>query len=124
MSQFLLLVLSLSPAQPPDKPPTPAEQYKAITKEFGEATRAKWLAKTDEEHRQAGAKAEPLPPKLIELIEKNPKEPWVFDGLTSIITMEYWLDNYSNHTGWGKDSPQARALAILQRGYLQSDKLG
>src|SRR5262249_28830017 len=60
----------------------------------------------------------------LELAEKNPKEPWTLDALTHVITMEYWLDNYSSHSGWGKDSRQAKAIAILLRDHVKSDKLG
>jgi hypothetical protein len=67
---------------------------------------------------------EPLPLKLLELAEQNPKEPWTLDALTQVITQEYWLDNYSSHAGWGKDSRQARAIAILLRDHVRSDKLG
>src|SRR6266568_5024582 len=122
MGQILALVLSLSPAQAPDK--SPAEQYKAIVKEFGEAANANWRATNDEERKRAAARIEPLPLKLLELAEKNPKEPWTLDALTQVITQEYWLDNYSAHPGWGKDSRQARAIAILLRDHVRSDKLG
>ena len=123
MSQFLILILGLAAAQPPDKSPTPEQQYKAVLKEFGEAANANWRARTDEEHRLANARIEPLPLKLLQLAEKNPNEPWVLDALTNVITQEYWLDNYSSHAGWGKDSPQARAISILLRDHVRSDKL-
>lgn len=122
MLHILVVTLGLTPAQ--QQQPTPTEQYKAILKEFGEAANAKWRARTDEEHRQAAARIEPLPLKLLELAEKNPNEPWVLDALTNVITQEYWLDNYSSHAGWGKNSPQAKAIAILLRDHLRSDKLG
>jgi hypothetical protein len=48
----------------------------------------------------------------------------VLDALTHVITLQYWLDNYSSHPGWGKDSRQARAIAILLRDHLRSDQLG
>jgi hypothetical protein len=124
MGQVLIVVLSLTPAQPPDKPPTPEEQYKAIVKEFGNAANANWRARTDEEHRQAAARIEPLPLTLLELAEKHPNETWTLDALTHVITQEYWLDNYSSLSGCGKNSRQARAIAILLRDHLPSDKLG
>jgi len=117
----LLLTLSLS--QPPAKPASPVEQYKAILKEFGEAANANWRATTDDERRRAAARVEPLPLKLLELAEKHPNEPWRIEALAHVITHEYWLDNYSSHPGWGKDSRQARAIAILVRDHVQSDKL-
>jgi len=121
---ILVLVLSLSMAAAQDKPVAPAEQYRALLKEFGEAAHANWKAATDEERKQAAARVEPLPLKLLELAEKHPKEPWTRDALTQVITQEYWLDNYSSHPGWGKDSRQARAIAILLRDHVRSDKLG
>jgi hypothetical protein len=124
MGGIPLLVLSLSMAFNQEQPVAPAEQYRAILNEFGEAANANWKATTDEERTQATARVEPLPLKLLELAEKNPKEPWTLDALTHIITMEYWLDNYSLHPGWGKDSRQARAVAILLSNHVRSDKLG
>ena len=109
----MALVLSLSMAAAQDKPVAPAEQYKAILKESAEAGQAHWRASTDEERKQAAARVEPLPLKLLELAEKNPKEPWTLDALTHVITQEYWLDNYSSHPGWGKDSRQDRKSTRL-----------
>src|SRR5262245_36794649 len=124
MGGILVLVLSLSMAATQDKPVAAAEQYKALLKEFGEAGQAHWKAATDEERKQAAARVEPIPLQLLQLAEKNPNEPWILDALTHVITHEYWLDNYSSHPGWGKDSRQARAIAILLRDFVRSDKLG
>lgn len=124
MGGILTLVLSLSMAATQDKPVAPVEQYKALLKEFGEAANANWKATTDEERNQAAARVEPLPLKLLELAEQNPNKPWTLDALTHVITQEYWLDNYSSHAGWGKDSRQARAIAILLRDHVRSEKLG
>ena len=124
MGGIVVLILGLSLGQAPAKSDAPAEQYKAILKEFGEAANANWKATTDEERKRAAARVEPLPLKLLELAEKNPNESWTLDALTHVITHEYWLDNYSTHAGWGKDSRQARAIAILLRDHLRSDRLG
>src|SRR5438876_3287948 len=124
MGGIRLLVLSMSMTPTHNEPVAPAEQYRALLKEFGDAAQANWKATTDEERKQAAARVEPVPLKLLELAEKNPKEPWTLDALTDVITAEYWLDNYSSHPGWGKDSRQARAIAILLRDHVRSDKLG
>ena len=124
MGGVLVLVLSLWMAVTQDKPVAAAEQYRTLLKESGEAGQANWKATTDEERKQAAARVEPLPLKLLELAENNPNEPWTLDALTQVITQEYWLDNYSSHPGWGKDSRQARAIAILLRDHVRSDKLG
>ncbi|HEY1860703.1 MAG TPA: hypothetical protein VGG61_10135, partial [Gemmataceae bacterium] len=124
MGGILVLFLSLSIPATQDKAVAPEEQYKAILKESQEAGQANWRATTDEERKQAAARVEPLPLKLLELAEKNPNEPWTLDALTHVITQEYWLDNYSAHPGWRKDSRQARAIAILLRDHVRSDRLG
>jgi hypothetical protein len=124
MGGIQVLVLSLSMVVTQDKLVAPAEQYKALVKESGEAGQAHWKATTDEERKQAAARVEPLPLKLLELAEKNPNGPWTLNALTHVITQEYWLDNYSSYPGWGKDSRQARAIAILLRDHVRSDKLG
>ena len=107
-----------------DKPAAPAEQYAAILKEFGAAANSNWKATSDEERRQAAARVEPLPLNMLGLAEDNPEQPWTLDALTHVITFEYWLDNYSSHPGWGKDSRQARAIGILLRDHIRSEKLG
>lgn len=124
MGAILFLVAAVSLPATQDKPNPPEEQYKAIAREFGEAANANWKATTDEQRQQAAARIEPLPLKLVELAEKHPNEPWALDALTQVITFEYWLDNYSSHPGWGTDSRQARAIAIVSRDFMDSDKLG
>src|SRR5262245_42613248 len=118
MTAIPVLVLGLLTAA------TPAEEYQSLLREFGEAAHPNWKATTEAERKRAAARIEPLPLKLLELAESHPKEPWTLDALTHVITHEYWLDNYSSHPGWGKDSRQARALAILLRDHVRSEKLG
>ena len=119
-----MLVLGLFPSATQEKLAGPEEQYKAILKEFGDAANANWKATTDAERQRAAARVEPLPLKLLELAERHPNESWTLDALTQVVTQEYWLDNYSSHPGWGKDSRQARAIATLTRDHIRSDKLG
>jgi hypothetical protein len=121
---MLALAISLSMTATQDKPLAPMQQYQLLLKEFGEAANANWKATTDAERKQAAARVEPLPLKILDLAVKHPKEPWTLDALTHVITQEYWLDNYSSHPGWGKDSRQARAIAILLRDHVRSDRLG
>jgi hypothetical protein len=49
MGGISVLVLGLSMAFIQEKPLTPAEQYKALLKESGEAGNAHWRATNDEE---------------------------------------------------------------------------
>src|SRR5438552_7378340 len=125
---IVVLLLGLSVAaedKSADKPGTPAEQYKALVKEFYAAANiAYWKAETDEERNKAVARLDKLTRLLLELAEKNPKEPFVLDALVQVVTQEISLENNSSHPGWGKDSPGRKAIAILLRDHLRSDKLG
>jgi hypothetical protein len=106
-----------------DKQATPAEQYQALLKEFQGAA-ATYFQSTNEVERQAiVARVDKGTRRLLELVEKNPKEPFDLEALTHIVTQEYWLNTHTSHPGWGKESPQARAIALLLRDHLQSDQL-
>jgi hypothetical protein len=123
---FLLLGLPGAAAvEGQGKPPTPAEQYQTLATEFSEAVNAYYLkAKTGEERREALARLEKLPPRCLELAEKNPRDPIALDTLVLVVTGEMWLVNNTQHPGFGKESPEARAFAILLRDHVKSDKLG
>jgi hypothetical protein len=123
---FLALGLSVAAARDEgkDKPATPAEQYQAFVKEFYEASRVHFNATTDEERNKSVARVDKLSLKLFELAENNPKDPTALDALVQTVSQEIWLESNTGHPGRGKDSPQARAIALLLRDHVQSDKLG
>ncbi len=106
-----------------DKEKTAQEQYKALLKEQSDAMRAfqqaYQKAKTDDERdkvfKEKYPKADKIAPRMLELAEKNPKDPVAFDALVWLIT---------NDGGGGEGSPKSKAVAILLREHVQSDKLG
>jgi hypothetical protein len=111
-------------AEGQDKPATPAKEYQALSKEFQSAATAFWQATTAEETNKVVARVETLPLKILELVKKNPKDPFALEALTQVVSQEYWLNAHTSHAGWGKDSRQSRAIALILRDHLQSDKLG
>jgi hypothetical protein len=126
----ILVLLLAVPAladkdQPRNKPTTPAEQYKALLKEYQDAQeafqKAYEAAKTDAEREKVFEDKYPQPekftPRFLELAEKNPRDAVAVDALVWVVT------NSFGRTA-GKDSPQARALALLGRDYIASEKLG
>jgi hypothetical protein len=125
---ILVLLLSLgvllADGNGPDKPATPAEQYERLRKEY-DRTPGTGAPSNDEErlqligrtykHRFAVAR------QLLELAEKYPNDPIALDALTQAV----WQVN----TSWpvelvGEDTARARALELIQRDHLRSDKLG
>jgi hypothetical protein len=124
---FVLLLLALPAARaddkPKDKPTMPQEQYKALLKEYQDAigafSEAYQKVKTDEERvkflKEKYPKPEQLAAKFLELAEKNPKDPVAFEALSWILTND-------RNTG-GKDGPADKAVALVLRDHLQSDKL-
>src|SRR5262249_19363722 len=81
-------------------------------------------ATSDEERRKAIARVDKLRDKLalrfLELAEKNPTDPVAVDALLQAV----WMVNHNAYPAGGKDSPGARAMALLLRDHLRSDKLG
>jgi hypothetical protein len=105
-----------------DKPATPEEQYQALLKEQNDAMKAfrqayqqaKTQEQKDKVFEEKYPKPEKLAPKFLELAEKNPKDPIAVDALVWLVT---------SNIGGGKDSPRAKAVAILLRDHVQSAKI-
>jgi hypothetical protein len=127
-SGILLLMLTLSlvgaEGNGPDKPPTPAEQYAALKKEY-EKTPGTGAPSNDEERLKFIGRAykhhNAVALKFLDLAEKYPNDSIALDALT----MAVWQVN----TTWpvelvGEDSARARAFELIQRDHLGSDKLG
>jgi hypothetical protein len=125
----LVLLLAL-PAlraddKPKDKPTTPEGHYKALLKEYQDAqaeySKALREAKTAEERNKVFQEKSPKPekfaPKFLELAEKNPKDPVAVDALV-------WVVANDRGGAAGKDSPRSKAIAILLRDHVASDKVG
>jgi outer membrane protein assembly factor BamB len=104
------------------KPATPAEQYQAILKDYQKA--ASGGDGTDEGRRKLIARLDKLRPALaqrfLDLAAQHPTDPVAVDALTQAV----WMVNHNAFPAGGKDSPGARALALLLRDHLRSDKLG
>jgi hypothetical protein len=125
---FLLvftLALGFGGLQAQNSVGTPAEQYKAIVKEFNDAAHDLHLrSRSGESQDPPAARVFELAPRLLELAEKNPREPFAFDALVMVITQTVWIENNTKHPGWGIDNPQKKALAMLLRDHVTSDKFG
>jgi hypothetical protein len=108
----------------PDKQ-TPAEQYQALVKEYVDAQQAFFkeyrAAKTQAERQKLIEEMQPKPEKyaakFLEIAEKNPKDPAAVDSLSWIVTAVNAAPN-------AKDNPRAKAVAILLRDHITSDRLG
>jgi hypothetical protein len=125
LTGILVLVLTwpAAPAEPQDKPATPAEQYQALLKEYHDAaeafSNAYAAAKTDEERKKVVAEKAPwdrFASRFLELAEKNPKDPVAVDALA-------WVVTNTSDLGAGRASPRAKAIALLLRDHVPSDKL-
>lgn len=110
-------------AQDQGKAAAPAEQYQALLREFQTAGPTYFQSTNDAERQAIVARMDKATVRLLELVQKNPKEPFALEALTQVVTLEYWLNTYTSHPGWGKESPQAKAIAQMLRDYLESDRL-
>ena len=122
----LVLGLSLAAGQEAqDKPATPGGQYKALLKEYQAASQDLFSrAKTDLERNKVLGSVDKFPLRFLELAEKYPKDPIALDALVQVVNLEISFENNTTYAGRGKEeSPQARAIALLLRDHLGSDKL-
>jgi hypothetical protein len=127
MRRILILMLPLAAAAVAlgqDKPATPAEQYKALRKEYdkapgkfpeNDAERLVYVGNVYKHHFVVAR-------KFLALAEKYPDDPIAFDALNQAV----WQ---VNNTPWpvelvGEDAARSRAFELLQRDHLRSDKLG
>jgi hypothetical protein len=100
----------------PDKPQTPAEQFKTLVKEQQEAQQAFMKAyreaKNDEERKKlVYPSPEKLAKQVFELAEKNPKDPFAVDALIWVVQNSY--GDLAN-----------KSVDILAKDYAQDKKVG
>jgi hypothetical protein len=122
-----LVLLALMPAaralDEPKKPPTPAEQVRALQREYNEQQQAFQKAireaKTQEDRNKVFQEKYPRPdkfaPRFLEVAEKNPRDPAALDALV-------WVCRFAPRQG-GKDNPAAKALQLLGKDHIKSEKL-
>lgn len=106
-----------------DNPPSPAEQYKTLLKEYDRAsssgkvlTDAERMAFVGQVYKQRNL----LALKFVELAEKNPNDPIALDALMQAVRQV--------NTTWpvelvGEDKARGKAFEILLRDHIRSDKL-
>jgi hypothetical protein len=104
----------------PQKPATPVEKYRALLEESRALPEAQSQAKTDEERKKLSARQGELPRKFLELALEHPGDPVAVEALIEIVAMT----SGSSFSAGGKESSGQRAMAILLRDHIQSDKLG
>jgi hypothetical protein len=103
-----------------DNAATPAEQYEALRTEHEAIPDDFAAATTDDDRRKVGSRLSTLPPRFLALAEKYPQHPVAIESL--IRTVE--IVNGTAFPAGHKDSPGSRALTILERDHLRSERLG
>jgi hypothetical protein len=120
---ILVLMLTLAvvaDANGQDKPATPAEQYQSLLREQDQLPDELAKAKTAQERKQIRERLSGLPLRFLELAEKYPQDPVAVEALTQVVALAHG----SAFPTIGKDTPGDKALALLARDHVKSDKLG
>lgn len=129
MKRFAAAILMLTPVvaecNGEDKPPTPAEQFAALKKEYDKSPGSGVISNDEERLKFVGRLYKhhfSVAPKLVELAEKYPNDPIALDALMLAV----WQ---VNGTPWpvelvGEDTARARAFQLIERDHFASDKLG
>src|SRR5262245_3445164 len=103
-SGFLLAIVAVGvAAQDPSKPATPAEQYQTLLKDLQGGAPTYFQATNEAQRLAIVARMDKATVRLLELVEKNPEEPFALEALTHVVTQEYWLNMHTTHPGWGKE---------------------
>src|SRR5262245_21285886 len=120
---MVTVALAVAEGSGQDKPPTRAEQYAALKKEYDKSLGA---APTNDEERlkfivRGYRHHYAVALKLVALAANYPNDPIALDALTLAV----WQVN----TTWpvemvGEDTAHAKAFELLQRDHIRSDKLG
>jgi hypothetical protein len=107
-------------AKPETKPATPAEQFRALAQEYDKAIQGFFKeyqkAKTQAERNKLVQEKYPQPQKyagkMMDLAEKNPKDPAAVDALVWVVT----------RVGFGPEAN--KAIDRLVKDHIDSPKLG
>jgi hypothetical protein len=126
---ILVLVLGIAVVAAEDegqgkKPATPEQQYKALLKEYNDAfqdyARAFREAKTPQDRQKVVEEKYPRPDKcalkILELVEKHPKEPFAEEALIWILTNEPHLRRFRP---WFEHKDRYEQIWIMTRGGRQ-----
>jgi CubicO group peptidase (beta-lactamase class C family) len=115
------------------KASTPAEEYQTLLKEYEEGSRGFRKAETDLERKAAVEGMDKFSRRFAEWAEKNPKEPIAIEALTQAIrvlnsvdslTQTAWETNKMDFPAPSKDNPAEKAITLLLRDHIRSEKLG
>jgi len=120
LTLVLCMFATLAVGAPQDKPATPAEKYQALLKERQDGPEESSKATTAEERKQTQARLAKLPQRFFELAEQNPNDPVALEALIQTVSVV----NGTAFPVGGKGSLDERALALLRRDHVQSEKLG
>ncbi len=101
-------------------PLSPAQEYQSLLKERQDLPEELSKAETEDERKKLLARLGTLPLRFLELAEQHPKDPVAVEALIQTVA----LANGSAFPTGGENSPGSRALAILRRDHVTSDKLG
>jgi hypothetical protein len=129
ISLSLLLVAGVCQADPG----TPAQQYAALFREYQPVSGGMRKAKTDRQRKAAVARIGTYPPKFVELAEQFPNDPIALVALRqavqSLCTTDSaaqitWETNRSDFPAGLDGSSAGKAVALVLRDHIKSEKLG
>jgi hypothetical protein len=115
-----------------DRPTQPAEALQALIKDYGVTSQEFRKATTDEERKAAVEHLYRFPEQFVELAERNPEDASAVDALVEAVrtmssadslTQTTWDMNTTAFPAGVKTDAAKRAVALLIRHHLRSDKL-
>ncbi|MAG94807.1 MAG: hypothetical protein CMJ48_13850 [Planctomycetaceae bacterium] len=132
MPHLLTAILLLAPVAQPT-PSTPAQQYKALLKEYNPVSGGMRKAQTDLERKAAVERIGAYPSRFIALAEKHSQDPIAVVALTQAVqalgttdsaAQMTWEMNGAHFPSDSNDETAGKLVALLLRDHVKSDRVG
>ena len=113
--------LSIVASEGQNKPATPAERYRALLKEYSDASGDFRKATTDLDRKAAVERLDKFPQRFLELADKNSRDPIALQALRQAVqavvsvdslAQQAWDRNQTDFPPGSKDNSAARAVTL------------
>ena len=132
LSRFTIFFVATIAFADQPTPPTPAEQFAQLRREYRPASYGLRDVKNDLERKAAVERMGSFAPRFIEFAEEHPADPIVFEvlrqatqivGSTDSGALTSWEISRSEFPSGSNEDCAGRIVSLLQRHHLRSDEL-
>ena len=132
LALFLMFLASLNSMASSDEPPTPAQRFRQLTRDYNTVSREIIRSKTVEDRKVVARRFDEFAKKFLDIADEHPQDPIALSAIRSavqaIVTTDSRAQNIAeSHPGTlvvgSSDGSAQRVVRLLMRDHLQSDRL-